>query len=66
MVGTEHSPVSCQVFKVVHDDGDEQVDNLDREKGRNIPSLTEQDLIIRKCEDPQTTQCALRLINVSD
>lgn len=33
-MSTQHSPVTCQVFKVVHDDSDEQVDNLDREKDR--------------------------------
>lgn len=34
VVSTEHGPVSCEVFKVVHDDSNKQVDNLDREKCR--------------------------------
>lgn len=34
VVSTEDSPVSCQVFKVVHDDGNKQVDDLDGKKSR--------------------------------
>lgn len=32
VVGAQDRPVSCQVFKVVHDDGDEQVDDLEKEE----------------------------------
>lgn len=35
LVSAEYSPVSCQIFKVVHDDSNEQVDNL-REKDMTI------------------------------
>lgn len=40
VVSAQHSPVSGQVFKVVHDDSNEQVDNLDREKDRTIVIIT--------------------------
>ena len=32
VVSTEHSPVSCEVLKVVHDDSNKQVDNLKEKK----------------------------------
>lgn len=41
VVGAEHGPVARQVFKVVHDDGNEQVDDLDGDEDRT-------DLVIYK------------------
>lgn len=35
VVSAEHSPVSCEVFKVVHDHSDEQIDDL-REEQKEI------------------------------
>lgn len=32
VVSSQHRPVASQILKVVHDDGDEQVDDLDRDR----------------------------------
>lgn len=32
VVSAEHGPVSCEILKVVHDDSDEQIDDLTEEQ----------------------------------
>ena len=36
MVGAQHGPVSGQVLKVIHDDSDEQIDNLSEKDMQRI------------------------------
>lgn len=36
VVSSQNRPVSCQVFKVVHDDGNEQVDDLKETKKKGV------------------------------
>ena len=36
MVGAQHGPVSGQVLKVIHDDSDEQIDNLSEKDTQRI------------------------------
>ena len=36
MVGAQHGPVSSQVLKVIHDDSDEQIDNLSEKDRQRI------------------------------
>lgn len=37
MMRAQNRPIACQIVKVVHDDGDEQVDNL-REHKHAVPT----------------------------